>query len=234
MANTPDAIVFFTWEFVTINGTLVFSWIVMAILLAVGLLATRNLKTGPTISGLQNALEIVVRALRNQVDALTGRQSMAYVSFIGTLFLFISLSNLLAPLPVYDPPTGSISVTAALAVTVFVAVPIYGIAEKGVGGYLTHYIQPSPVMLPFHVLSELSRTLALAVRLFGNILSGTMIVGVLLSIAPLVVPLIMEVFGLLIGQIQAYIFAALAAVYIGSAIRTQDRTRTKSQQHNKE
>lgn len=223
MANTPDQIVFFTWNFVTINGTLVFSWIVMAILLTVGLLATRNLKTGRDISRLQNGLEIIVRALRNEVKSLAGRESVTYVSFIGTIFLFISLSNLLSPVPFYQPPTSSISVTAALAITVFVAVPVYGIAERGVGGYLRHYIEPSPVMLPFTLISELSRTLALAIRLFGNILSGTMIVGVLLSLAPLVIPLIMEVFGLLIGQIQAYIFAALAAVYIGSAIRVQDR-----------
>lgn len=223
MANTPDQIVFFTWKFVTINGTLVFSWIVMAILIVLGLLATRNLKTGREISRLQNGLEIIVRALRNEVKSLAGRESVTYVSFIGTLFLFISLANLLSPVPFYQPPTSSISVTAALAVAVFVAVPVYGIAERGVGGYLRHYIEPSPVMLPFTIISELSRTLALAIRLFGNILSGTMIVGVLLSLAPLVLPLIMEVFGLLIGQIQAYIFAALAAVYIGSAIRVQDR-----------
>jgi F-type H+-transporting ATPase subunit a len=223
MANTPDQIVFFTWKFVTINGTLVFSWIVMAILLILGLLATRNLRTGREISRLQNGLEIIVRALRNEVKSLAGRESVTYVSFIGTLFLFISLSNLLSPVPFYQPPTSSISVTAALAIAVFVAVPVYGIAERGVGGYLRHYIEPSPVMLPFTIISELSRTLALAIRLFGNILSGTMIVGVLLSLAPLVIPLIMEVFGLLIGQIQAYIFAALAAVYIGSAIRVQDR-----------
>ena len=223
MANTPDQIVFFTWNFVTINGTLVFSWIVMAILLTVGLLATRNLKTGRDISRLQNGLEIIVRALRNEVKSLAGRESVTYVSFIGTIFLFISLLNLFSPVPYYQPPTSSISVTAALAITVFVAVPVYGIAERGVGGYLRHYIEPSPVMLPFTLISELSRTLALAIRLFGNILSGTMIVGVLLSLAPLVIPLIMEVFGLLIGQIQAYIFAALAAVYIGSAIRVQDR-----------
>lgn len=223
MANTPDALVFFTWEFVTINGTLVFSWIVMALILTLGLLATRNLQTGRDVSRLQNGLEIIVRAVRNEVKSLAGRESMAYVSFIGTLFLFISVSNLLSPVPYYQPPTSSISVTAALAIAVFVAVPVYGIAEKGIKGYLRHYIEPSPVMLPFTVISELSRTLALAIRLFGNILSGTMIVGVLLSLAPLVVPLIMEVFGLLIGQIQAYIFAALAAVYIGSAIRVQDR-----------
>lgn len=223
MTNTPDALVLFTWRFVTINGTLVFSWIVMALILTLGLIAVRRLDTGRNIAPLQNALEMIVQVLRSEVKSFAGRETTAYVSFIGTLFLFISVSNLLSPIPVYQPPTSSISVTAALAIVVFVAVPVYGIAEKGFGGYLRHYIKPSPVMLPFTIISELSRTLALAIRLFGNILSGTMIVGVLLSLAPLVLPLIMEIFGLLIGQIQAYIFAALAAVYIGSAIRVQDR-----------
>lgn len=223
MTNTPDALVFFTWQFVTINGTLVFSWIVMAIVLAFGIGVARRLETGRDVPALQNALEIIIGTVKGEVKSLAGRESTSYVAFIGTLFLFISVSNLLSPIPIYQPPTSSISVTAALALAVFVAVPVYGIAEKGVGGYLRHYIQPTPVMLPFTVISELSRTLALAIRLFGNILSGTMIVGVLLSLAPLVLPLIMEIFGLLIGQIQAYIFAALAAVYIGSAIRVQDR-----------
>jgi F-type H+-transporting ATPase subunit a len=127
--------------------------------------------------------------------------------------------------PIYEPPTGSFSLTAALAIAVFVAVPVFGITENGVTGYLKHYVKPSPFMLPFNIISELSRTLSLAVRLFGNIMSGTMIVGVLLSIAPILVPLVMEVLGLIIGQIQAYIFAALATVYIGSAVRSTDEQR---------
>jgi F-type H+-transporting ATPase subunit a len=168
---------------------------------------------------------------------MLGRGGLQYLSFLGGLFLFISVSNLLTVLPYYDPPTGSFSMAAALAVAVFFAVPIFGVHEKGVGGYLRHYIEPSPVMLPFNIISELSRTLSLAVRLFGNIMSGTMIVGVLLSIAPILVPLIMEALGLLIGQIQAYIFAALSAVYIGSAIRSreaQERRRNTGSHHGPE
>lgn len=235
MQPTPDSLIFWEKGFITINGTIVFTWAVMAVLVLVSVLATRNLSSGKKISRWQNLLEIIVGGVRSQMREMLGRGGMRYLAFIGTLFLFISVANLMSMLPFYDPPTGSFSLTAALAIVVFVAVPVFGITERGVGGYLKHYLQPSPLMLPFNIISEISRTLSLAVRLFGNIMSGTMIVGVLLSIAPILVPLIMEVLGLLIGQIQAYIFAALATVYIGSALRSQDeqdkKNNTKRSQH---
>ncbi|HKJ85498.1 MAG TPA: F0F1 ATP synthase subunit A [Spirochaetia bacterium] len=230
MNPTPDGIVFLTSGFITLNGTIVFTWFVMVVLVAISVLASRNLSSGKKISRWQNALEVIVGTVRKQMKEMLGRDDLRYLSFVGALFLFISLSNLLAVLPFYEPPTGSFSMAAALAVTVFFAVPVFGVAEKGVGGYLRHYIEPSPLMLPFNIISELSRTLSLAVRLFGNIMSGTMIVGVLLSIAPILVPLIMEALGLLIGQIQAYIFAALATVYIGSAIRSRAAQERKNRQ----
>jgi F-type H+-transporting ATPase subunit a len=121
--------------------------------------------------------------------------------------------------PGYHPPTGSLSTTTALAACVFFAVPFYGIAQKGLVGYFKHYLQPSVFMAPFHIMGELSRTLALAVRLFGNVMSGSLVVGILLSIVPLFVPVIMQVLELLIGQIQAYIFAVLTSVYIASALQ---------------
>ncbi|MFW6312933.1 MAG: F0F1 ATP synthase subunit A [Spirochaetota bacterium] len=233
MNPTPDGIVFFEFGFITINGTIVFTWFVMAVLVLISVLATRNLSTGRKISRWQNLLEAVVGTVRGQMKEMLERDDLKYLSFIGSLFLFISLSNLLAVLPFYDPPTGSFSMAAALAVAVFFAVPIFGVADKGVGGYLRHYIEPSPLMLPFNIISELSRTLSLAVRLFGNIMSGTMIVGILLSIAPILVPLIMEALGLLIGQIQAYIFGALATVYIGSAIRSRAAQERKNREKQK-
>jgi F-type H+-transporting ATPase subunit a len=227
MRPTPDGIVFWQHGFVVINGTIVFTWFVMVVLVVVSVLATRNLSTGRNVSWWQNLLEAIVGTVRKQMREMLGRGGLNYLSFIGTLFLFISVANLLTVLPYYDPPTGSFSLAAALAVAVFVAVPVFGVTEQGVGGYLKHYVQPSPLMLPFNIISELSRTLSLAVRLFGNIMSGTMIVGILLTIAPILVPLIMEALGLLIGQIQAYIFAALATVYIGSAIRSRDTQERK-------
>jgi F-type H+-transporting ATPase subunit a len=149
--------------------------------------------------------------------------------FIATLFLLIATANLLSIVPWYNPPTGSLSTTAALALCVFIAVPAYGIARKGVGAYFKQYVQPSPIMLPFNIIGDFSRTLALAVRLFGNIMSGTLIVGVLISLAPLFFPLVMQAFGLLIGMIQAYIFAVLAMVYIASAARREQQEHVSSE-----
>jgi F-type H+-transporting ATPase subunit a len=168
----------------------------------------------------QNLLEVVIGYMRSQIREITQQETDIYLPFLGTLFLFISLSNLLAIVPWYQPPTGSLSTTAALAICVFFAVPLFGIARSGFGGYFKRYLQPSFMMLPFHVMGELSRTLALAVRLFGNIMSGTIIIAILVSIVPLFVPIVMQTLGLLIGQIQAYIFAVLTAVYIASATRS--------------
>lgn len=229
MRATPDGLILWQSGFFKINGTIVFTWVVMAVLIGIALLATRNLSSGKRISRLQNLLELIVGKLRGQMREMLGRGGLKYLAFIGSLFLFISVANLLAVVPIYEPPTGSFSLTAALAISVFFAVPIFGIADAGFGGYFKQYLKPSPFMLPFNIISELSRTLSLAVRLFGNIMSGTMIVGVLLSIAPILVPLVMEVLGLIIGQIQAYIFAALATVYIGSALRSSDEQRRKNE-----
>lgn len=129
---------------------------------------------------------------------------------------------MLTILPGYQPPTGSLSTTAALAICVFFAVPIFGMRKQGLVGYLKSYVQPSPVMLPFNIIGELSRTISLSVRLFGNIMSGTMIVAILLSVAPLFAPALMRAFGLLTGLIQAYIFAILAMVAIAAATQSQN------------
>lgn len=229
MELTPDSTVLFEYGFVNLNLTIVYSWIVMVLIVGFSALASRNLHSGPQISRWQNLLETVVSAIRSQVRDMTQQDPDRYLPFLGTLFLFILVSNVLSVVPGFQSPTGSLSTTSALALVVFFAVPIYGISKKGLIGYLRHYIQPTPIMLPFNIISELSRTLALAVRLFGNIMSGSMIVGVLLSIAPLFVPVIMQALGLLIGVIQAYIFAALATIYIASATRIQEEATQPNQ-----
>jgi F-type H+-transporting ATPase subunit a len=165
-------------------------------------------------------MEVLVAGMRDQIREISGHDPVRYLPFVGTLFLFVAVSNILGIIPAYEPPTGSLSTTAALAACVFVAVPLYGIAQKGVS-YFAQYIKPSVFMLPFNIMGELSRTLALAVRLFGNVMSGTMIVAILLAIAPLIFPVLMQALGLLTGLIQAYIFAILAMVYIAAATRTQ-------------
>jgi len=222
MQITPDEMVLWQWGFVSINATLVFTWLVMLLLVGGSWLVTRRLSRGMEMSRFQNLLEVVVSFSRQQIREVTRQKADPYLPFIGSLFLFIAVSNLLTAVPWYQPPTGSLSTTAALAACVFVAVPLYGIRKRGVKGYLKQYLQPSVFMLPFNVMGELSRTLALAVRLFGNIMSGTMIVAVLLAVTPFFFPVVMQVLGLLTGFIQAYIFAILATVYIGAATRVHE------------
>jgi len=221
---SPDQIVYFTWGFATLNATIAFTWVVMAILVLLVWLATRSLSVGPSMSRRQNFFEMLVTFMRSQIREITGQDPDRYLPFIGSLFIFISVSNLLEVVPGYHAPTGSINTTAALALVVFFAVPIFGIAEQGLVGYLKQYAQPTPLMLPFTIIGELSRTLALAVRLFGNVMSGSLVVAVLVAIIPIFVPIVMEALGLLIGQVQAYIFAVLATVYIGAATRKDGET----------
>ena len=218
MQLSPDQTVYWQQGIIVINATLVFTWATMALLVGGTWLITRNLSSGRSITTRQNVLETVVTMINSQIKEVMQRKPGPYLPFLGTLFLFIAVLNTLSIVPGYQSPTGSLSTTAALAACVFFAVPYYGVRAKGASSYLKQYLQPTFFMLPFNIIGELSRTLALAVRLFGNIMSGQMIVVILLAIVPLFFPAIMQLFGLLVGLIQAYIFAVLAAVYIASAI----------------
>ena len=216
---SPDEVVFWEWGFVHVNATIVFTWGVMAIMIAGAWLATRRLTDAADVPRGQNVLEVVIDYIADQIHEISGGdRPEPYLPFVGTIFLFIAVANLLAIFPGYVPPTASLSTTAALSVAVFLAVPIFGVSRQGWRAYLRHYIEPNPIMLPFNVIGDLSRTLALAVRLFGNIMSGTKIVAVLVGIIPLVFPIVFRALGLLTGLIQAYIFAVLAMVYIASAM----------------
>jgi F-type H+-transporting ATPase subunit a len=219
MEFNPDNIIYWQWDFVKINATLVYSWAVILLLWISSWLITKNLTSGPGLSRWQNLLESIVSIIQDQIREASQQEPQKYLSFIGTLFLFIVFSNIITIIPGTSAPTASLSTTAALAACVFVAVPVFGIVSRGVKGYLLQYVKPTPFMLPFNIIGELSRTLALAIRLFGNIMSGTLVVAILLSLAPLFFPVIMQVLGLLIGFIQAYVFAILALVYIASATR---------------
>lgn len=227
---TPDQIVYFKWQWFTLNATIVFTWIVMIILLIISLLATRKLSSEFVMGQWQNFMEVIVGGIRQQIQNATGQEDVnQYIPFIGTLFLFIALSNLLIIIPGYHPPTGSLSTTGALAFCVFLSVPIYAILKVGIVNYLKTYLEPSPIMLPFKIIENFTRTLALAVRLFGNIMSGTMIAAILLSVAPFFFPILIDILGLITGIVQAYIFSVLALVYIISASRVHGETlQTKS------
>jgi F-type H+-transporting ATPase subunit a len=220
MRITPDETVFWQWDGFTLNATIVFTWIVMALLVVGARLITFRLSDDERLSRWQNLLEVLVTGMRDQIRDVAHEDPRQFLPFIGTLFLFIATSNLMAVVPGFEPPTGSLSTTTALAICVLLAVPLYGIAERGFGGYLRKYVQPTFFMLPFNIIGEVSRTLALAIRLYGNVMSGTVVVGILIGISPFLFPVVMELLGLLTGLIQAYIFAVLAMVYIASATRT--------------
>lgn len=220
MHITPDAILLFHYGFIKINATIFFTWVVMFFLTLVSWLITRKIPQGKAISTFEVVLETIVNFVVQNLQDTGLYQTRKYLGFIGTLFLFISVSGLLAVIPGYVPPTGSLSTTAGLALCVFVAVPIYAIGEKGVAHYLKNYLHPSFLMLPFNIMGDLTRTLALAVRLFGNTMSGTMVAGIMISVAPFVFPVLFDLLGLLTTLIQAYIFSILATVYIAAATRS--------------
>jgi len=213
--------IFWQYGFFKLNGTIVFTWGLMLVMAAGSKLVTRKLSTGLEHARWQNLLEIVVTAIEKQIEEVGLRHPQKYIAFIGTLFLFIALANLFTIVPGYAPPTSSLSTTAALTLCVFVAVPFFGMRDQGLAGYLRSYVQPTVIMLPFNIISEFSRTLALAVRLFGNMMSGAMIIAILLTITPFIFPIFMTLLGLLTGMVQAYIFAILATVYIAAATSTR-------------
>jgi len=217
MHLSPDQLVYWQHGIFKINGTMVVTWVLMLILVIGSKLVTRRITTNTERSRGQDFLEIIVTAIENQIHEVGLKHPRTYLSFLGTLFLFIAGSCLCTLIPGLEPPTGSLSTTIALALCVFFAVPIFGIKEQGITGYLKTYAEPTAIMIPFHLISELSRTVALSVRLFGNMMSGSMIVAVLIMIAPLIFPLFMIALGLLTGMVQAYIFTILAAVYIAAA-----------------
>lgn len=221
MNLSPDNIIFWQMGFFKLNATIVYTWVLMLVLVLGSKLITGRLSTELQRSRWQNLLEIIVTGINQQIEEVGLKNPRKYLGFLGTLFLFVATASLFTLVPVYEPPTGSLSTTAALAVCVFVAVPMFGVQEAGIGRYLRAYTKPTIIMLPFNIISEISRTLALAVRLFGNMMSGTLIIAILLTITPFIFPIIMSALGLLTGMVQAYIFSILATVYIAAATRAR-------------
>ncbi|MEP4892099.1 MAG: F0F1 ATP synthase subunit A [Aliiglaciecola sp.] len=227
MHITPDEIIYWQYGFFKLNATIVFTWLIMFILVLGAYLITRNLNDQLRPTRWQNGLEVLVVTILQQINDADLRSPAKYIGFLGTLFLFIAMANLLTIFPSYEPPTGSLSTTIALSLCVFISVPLYGIKNQGPIRYLQSYAQPNFFMLPFNIIGELSRTLALAVRLFGNMMSGAMILAILLVISPFVFPIIMSLLGLLTGMVQAYIFFILAAVYIAAATAQDQQSNQK-------
>jgi F-type H+-transporting ATPase subunit a len=220
---SSDQQILWQYGWLKLNGTIVTTWVMMIVMAAGARLLTHRLASAGPVSRVQAALEIIVTGVEQQIREVGLDRPDQYLAFLGTLFLFVALSSLCTIIPGYAPPTGSLSTTAALALCVFIAVPFFGIREQGLARYLKTYTEPTLIMLPFNIISELSRTLALAVRLFGNMMSGAMIIGILLTITPFLFPIVMTALGLLTGLVQAYIFSILAAVYIAAATGMQVR-----------
>jgi len=201
---------------VPITRTVATTWGLMAVLTVASWIATRRFRVDA--GDWQVIIESVVAGIEEQIASLLGRDAAPFVPLLGTLFLFLVAANLSGTFPGVKAPTASIETPAALAAIVFFSVHYYGLRIQGLGGYLKGYLKPNPVMLPFNILSELTRTFSLAMRLFGNIMSGDLMGGILLALAGLIVPIPFMALGILIGLVQAYIFSVLATVFIGGGI----------------
>jgi F-type H+-transporting ATPase subunit a len=211
--------VLFKWGPVEVTATVAYS-LAVSLLLVLLALAVR-LGLGPRPSRLQVVAEAVVEHLEGLMRELFGRDPTPYTAFVVTLTLFIGASNLIGLAPALRAPTADFSTDAALAAVVFLAVPYYGIRTQGLRGYLRHYLEPTPILMPLEVLTELTRTVALAVRLFGNIVSEELILAVLLAIAGLLVPVPIMMLAVLTGVVQAYIFSVLTVLYLAAAVRAR-------------
>ncbi|PZX14121.1 F0F1 ATP synthase subunit A [Celeribacter halophilus] len=229
MNLSPDQTIIFEAWGIPVNATIFYTWVVMALLTVTSHLITRRLRADVPPSRWRTTLEVIVQGIQGQIEEVAQGPTRYLLYYAGTLFLFVAMSNLLLVVPGFEPPTASLSTTTALALSVLVAVPLFGITSRGIGGYLKTYLEPSFIMLPFNIIAEFSRGISLAIRLYGNIMSGAVIAAILLSVAPFFFPVVMDVLGLLTGMIQAYIFAILATVYISSATASPDTSQPEKE-----
>jgi len=201
---------------VPVSETVAVTWGLMVALALASWLATRSLSLAP--SRTQAALELIVEAVEDQIQATIRVAPGPYVPIIGTLFLFILVANWSSLIPGIEPPTAHIETDAALGLIVFLAIIYFGVRARGLIGYLRTFAEPSIVMIPLNVVETFTRTFSMIVRLFGNIMSAVFIIGIILTLAGLLVPVPLMALDLLVGAIQAYIFAVLAIVFIGSGV----------------
>ena len=216
MLENLDQTIVFQFGFLSINATVFYTWIVMAVLVGISIWLTHNLKTHGSISKTQIIMEMIVVGIQRQIKEVANDTPSKYLPIIGTFFLFIATANLLSIIPWFKVPTASLTTTSAFSCCVFFAIPYYGVKNAGWKGYFKKFIEPTPIMLPMNIISDFSSTFSLAFRLYGNMLSGVVISSVLISLVPFLVPLPMQMLGLLTGTIQAYIFALLAIVYVSA------------------
>jgi F-type H+-transporting ATPase subunit a len=204
---------------VPVAGSTVTSFAVTAALATGSFLLTRRLSTRPSLA--QGVVETLVVGMEKQVREVTQRDPRPFLPLVGTLFLYLVVANTLDVVPFLHSPTARLETTLALALVVFFSVHFYGIRSLGLAAYLKHFARPNPLLAPINVLSEVTRTLSLMMRLLGNIMSHALVLGVIVSLAGLLVPVPIMAFGLLIGVVQAYIFSTLATVYVGAAVNPE-------------
>ncbi len=201
---------------VPITAPVVVTLVLVALLAGLSWLATRNLRLRP--SRTQAALEMFVEALTAQIRETMQGEPRPYLALVGTIFTYVLAANWTSLVPGIEPPTAHLETDAALALIVLAATVLYGVRARGMAGYLGTFAQPSWVMIPLNVVEQITRTFSLLVRLFGNVMSGVFVVGIVLSLAGLLVPIPLMALELLTGAVQAYIFAVLATVFIGAAV----------------
>jgi F-type H+-transporting ATPase subunit a len=199
-----------------ITTPVVVTWAIMAAMTVVSLGLTRKLSIMP--SRTQTALELLVGTLDMQIRDTMQTDPAPYRALIGTLFLFVLIANWSSLIPGIEPPTAHLETDAALALVVLAATLVCGVRSRGLRGYLSTFAEPAWVMIPLNVVEQITRTFSLVVRLFGNVMSGVFVVGIVLSLAGLLVPIPLMALDLLTGAVQAYIFAVLAMVFIGAAV----------------
>jgi len=211
--------VVFTVGPISITEPVVVTWGLMAALGLGGWLATRSLSLRPSLR--QTIVETVVDVIEDQIHGTMRVEPAPYVPLIGALFLFILAANWCSLIPGVEPPTAHIETDAALGLIVFFAILYFGVRARGFVGYLKTFAEPTFIMIPLNIVETFTRTFSLIVRLFGNVMSGVFIIGIVLSLAGLLVPIPLMALELLIGAIQAYIFTVLAMVFIGSAVGSE-------------
>jgi F-type H+-transporting ATPase subunit a len=217
MTHSPlEATILFHIGFVPITRPVVTTWGLMAVLTFGCWLATRSFQI--MAGGWQAVIESMVVGIEEQIQTIMGRDAGPFLPLLGTLFIFLVFANLAGVLPGVAAPTASLETPAALAAIVFFSVHFFGVRVQGLGPYLKGYLKPNPALLPLNILSEVTRSFSLAVRLFGNIMSDDLVLAIILALAGLLVPIPFMAFAILIGLVQAYIFSVLAAVYIGGGI----------------
>jgi len=212
-----------------ITGTVLTTWAILAVLGSVAFAVSRRLRVEP--SPTQAATEGIVGAIENGIAAVSPQYARRLLPFIGSLWIFLVVANLVGLIPGLHSPTSDLSATAALALLVFLSVHWYGIRILGLRSYLAHYLKPNPILLPFHLISEITRTIALAVRLFGNIMSLEMAALLMLLVAGFLVPVPILLLHIVEALVQAYIFGMLALVYIAGGVQAQEiKTRKESEE----